>query len=221
MTSACFAKLTPNKAYFGMQCFWGSESRFARVIGVVGTKVGYAGGKKLNPTYKDIGDHTEVVEVTYNPAIVTYTDLLKVFWNSHSPFESRSKQYQSAILYLTEEEGDLARKSLEEFKNKSNLNDRKIETYIQKITIFTDAEDYHQKYWLRNAPSLFSILKLEGKDDEIKNSTIAAKVNGYLGGESDYSELNVIGKDYGLTDNEIEYIIKQTSEISKSRISCH
>lgn len=100
-------------------------------------------------------------------------------------------------------------------------DEEKIETYVEKLSFFTDAEDYHQKYWLRNAPKLLSLLKLEGKDDEIKTSILATKVNGYLGGASDYSEFPNIAKKYDLSDKEIELIIKLSEEISKSRSSCH
>ena len=123
------------KAYFGMQCFWG-ESVFAKVRlfhfscqsytdsrfqlkGVHNTRVGYAGGKTKNPTYKGIADHTgewgrrwrvgkmsslEVTEVKFDPSVLSYRELVDFFWSHHDPVGPRKKQYQSAILYVNEEQ---------------------------------------------------------------------------------------------------------------------
>lgn len=78
------------RAYFGLQCFWG-ESAWAKLKGVVVTRVGYAGGKQPNPTYKNIKDHTEITEITFDPKVIEYSKLTNFFWKHHNPAERRKK----------------------------------------------------------------------------------------------------------------------------------
>lgn len=78
------------RAYFGLQCFWG-ESAWAKLKGVVVTRVGYAGGKQPNPTYRNIKDHTEITEITFNPKVIEYSSLVDFFWKHHNPAERRKK----------------------------------------------------------------------------------------------------------------------------------
>lgn len=73
------------KATFGMGCFWGAESLYGATKGVIRTRVGFTGGKKENPAYKNLGDHTEAVDVDYDPNIVSYEQLLELFWSNHNP----------------------------------------------------------------------------------------------------------------------------------------
>src|SRR5439155_5744112 len=101
-------------AVFGMGCFWGAEKMFCRVPGVVSTSVGYAGGSTPNPTYEEVCSgytgHTEAVQVVYDPAKVTYADLLKVFWENHDPTQGMRQgndngtQYRSAIYATTHDQ---------------------------------------------------------------------------------------------------------------------
>jgi peptide-methionine (S)-S-oxide reductase len=86
-------------ATFGMGCFWGPDARFGAVDGVVRTRVGYAGGTDPDPSYYSLGDHTEVVQVEYDPDALAYEDLLEVFWANHDPFSSPYKrQYRGVAL---------------------------------------------------------------------------------------------------------------------------
>lgn len=144
------------KATFGAGCFWGVESQFRRLNGVLDTTVGYMGGTVENPTYEDVctdrTGHAEVVEVVYDPAIVSYDDLLNVFWRIHDPTAVNRQgldvgtQYRSVIFYHTPEQEKTARLSKERLQN-SGTYKRAIVTEIVPATHFWRAEEYHQRYF--------------------------------------------------------------------------
>jgi peptide-methionine (S)-S-oxide reductase len=143
------------KATFGAGCFWGVESAFRELKGVVSTAVGYAGGHFDNPTYQDVCSgrtgHAEVVEVIYNPEIISYQDLLDLFWNIHDPTTLNrqgpdlGEQYRSVIFYHDNEQGKIARES-KKSKQLSGRYKRNIVTQIEPAPIFWKAEEYHQQY---------------------------------------------------------------------------
>jgi len=143
------------KATFGAGCFWGVEDAFRKLKGVVETVVGYAGGDFDHPSYHDVCSgvtgHAEVVEVTYDPEIIPYDDLLEVFWNIHDPTTLNRQgpdigaQYRSVIFYHTPEQGKLASESKEKM-NTSRRYPRKIVTEILPAPTFWRAEEYHQQY---------------------------------------------------------------------------
>ena len=91
------AKMPLKKAVFGVQCFWGAESSFAKLDGVVRTRVGYAGGNTPNPTYESVSDHTEVVEAEYDDNLLSYDSLLRHFWDAHDPTIHRKKQVRISL----------------------------------------------------------------------------------------------------------------------------
>jgi len=140
---------------FGAGCFWGVEAAFRQVPGVVSTAVGYSGGTTDAPTYEEVCSdstgHAEVVEVEYDPARVSYDDLLKVFWENHDPTTLNrqgpdvGRQYRSAIFYRTPEQRDAAVASKER-EEKSGRHRRPIVTEITSAAPFHRAEDYHQQY---------------------------------------------------------------------------
>jgi len=88
------------KAVFGMECFWSPDALFGAQKGVIRTRVGYAGGEKKDPTYRDLGKHTETVLVEYNPEKISYDKLLELFWKNHDYNRKRKPQYASKIFYL-------------------------------------------------------------------------------------------------------------------------
>lgn len=143
------------KATFGAGCFWGVEVTFRNTPGVVDTKVGYLGGTLENPTYKDVcsGEtgHAEVVQVEFDPARVTYDQLLDVFWSSHNPTTKNRQgpdwgtQYRSAIFYHSDEQRAIAEKSRDKW-NASGKFGRPIVTEITAASTFYPAEEYHQRY---------------------------------------------------------------------------
>ncbi len=143
------------KALFGAGCFWGVEATYRQVEGVVATAVGYAGGTLDNPTYRDVctdrTGHAEVVEVTYDPARVSYDDLLRVFWENHNPTQLNRQgpdvgtQYRSVIFYYTPEQQAAAAASREQLE-RSGRYKQPIVTEIAPAPTFYLAEEYHQRY---------------------------------------------------------------------------
>ncbi|HSA94006.1 MAG TPA: peptide-methionine (S)-S-oxide reductase MsrA [Terriglobales bacterium] len=143
------------KATFAAGCFWGIEAAFREVAGVVDTQVGYSGGHYDNPTYHDVctdqTGHAEVVEVTFDPARVSYDQLLDVFWKIHDPTQLNRQgpdygsQYRSAIFFHSPEQEAGARASKEK-QQKSGRVSRTIVTKIEPASTFYRAEEYHQRY---------------------------------------------------------------------------
>lgn len=141
------------KATFGAGCFWGVEETFRRLAGVKSTAVGYMGGAMDRPTYHDVctdrTGHAEVVEVTFDPQVISYPDLLEVFWNNHNPMTlnrqgpDAGSQYRSAIFVHSEAQAAEARASLEAAQARFP---RPIVTEITPAAAFWRAEEYHQQY---------------------------------------------------------------------------
>jgi peptide-methionine (S)-S-oxide reductase len=143
------------KATFGGGCFWGVEAAFRRVPGVTATQVGYMGGSLKNPTYKDVctdrTGHAEVVEVTFDPAQVSYEEVLRVFWTCHDPTQLNRQgsdvgtQYRSVIFYHTPQQQAAAEASRRELERAGTFQ-RPIVTAILPAADFWRAEEYHQQY---------------------------------------------------------------------------
>jgi len=148
------------KATFAGGCFWCIESDFEKVNGVVEAISGYSGGPEKNPTYKEVSaggtGHTEAVQVLYDPEIVTYRELLDVFWRHMDPtdqdgqFVDRGSQYRSAIFYHDDNQKRLAEESKQELEKSGRFN-KPVITEIVKLTAFYKAEDYHQDYYKKSA----------------------------------------------------------------------
>jgi len=149
------------RAVFGMGCFWGAEKKFWNVRGVYSTAVGYAGGPTPNPTYREVctgmTGHNEVVLVVFDPKIVSYDDLLKVFWENHDPTQGMRQgndvgtQYRSGIYVANEDQRRAAERSRDAFQ--AQLNAAKYgptTTEIVPAPEFYYAEDYHQQYLAKN-----------------------------------------------------------------------
>jgi len=144
-------------ATFGAGCFWGVEYVFERVPGVLATEVGYAGGHTEDPTYREVCSHTtghaEVLKVGFDPSVVTYEQLLEVFWAMHDPTQLNRQgpdvgdQYRSAILTHSEEQRLAALASRERAQARF---DRPIATEIAAAGPFYPAEEYHQRYYGQN-----------------------------------------------------------------------
>jgi peptide-methionine (S)-S-oxide reductase len=140
-----------------MGCFWGAERKFWQTPGVVSTAVGYEGGFTPNPSYEEVctgrTGHAEAVRVVFDPARVTYSDLLKVFWESHDPTQGMRQgndvgtQYRSAIFYSSPEQHEAALQSRDAYQKKlAEAGYREITTEIVPASDFYFAEDYHQQY---------------------------------------------------------------------------
>lgn len=143
------------KATFGAGCFWGIEETYRTLPGVIDTAVGYMGGAKDHPTYEDIctneSGHAEVVEVTYDPAQISYEKLLEVFWDNHNPTTRNRQgpdvgsQYRSAIFTHSPAQAETAERSKRALQESSRFHNP-IVTEITPATTFWKAEDRHQKY---------------------------------------------------------------------------
>lgn len=144
------------KATFAAGCFWGVEDAFMQLPGVIATQVGYIGGHTENPTYREVcgGDtgHAEAVEVTFDPARISYEQLLKVFWSIHDPTTLNRQgpdigdQYRSAIFYHSPQQERAARESMQRLEDSACLP-RPVVTQIVPAAPFYSAEEYHQKYF--------------------------------------------------------------------------
>ena len=143
------------KATFGAGCFWGVEAAFRQIRGVTSTAVGYMGGTLNNPTYQDVctdrTGHAEVVQVEYDPAVVSYDELLKVFWQGHDPTTMNRQgpdfgtQYRSVIFFHSPEQEAAAHASKDGLE-KAGAFKRPIVTEIVPAQDFWRAEEYHQQY---------------------------------------------------------------------------
>jgi peptide-methionine (S)-S-oxide reductase len=150
--------------------------------------VGYCGGTLKDPTYHNLGDHTESIQVDYDPSKMTFDQILDRVWVSHNPCGSSwSRQYMSAIFY----DGEAQKKAI--LASKARLEEKlgkPVKTAVLPLGKFYLAEDYHQKYELRNTAELmkeFASIYPDGKD--FVNSTAAARVNSYIGGSGTKEQL--------------------------------
>jgi peptide-methionine (S)-S-oxide reductase len=148
---------------------------------VVRTRVGYAGGTKENPTYYSLGDHSETIQIDYDPSQISYQELLDVFWDSHSPTARPwSQQYASIIFYHDEEQRRLAQESM---ARQAERYGRELFTEIVPYTEFYLAEGYHQKYRLQSVAKLAQEFRaIYPEEQDFINSTAVARANGYVGG---------------------------------------
>lgn len=169
-------------ATFGTGCFWCTEAIFQQLKGVLKATSGYSGGKVVNPTYKEVSTgntgHAEVIEVIFDPAEITYDELLEVFWQTHDPTTLNRQgndvgpQYRSVIFYHNDEQKEKAEKYKKEL-NESGAFDKPIVTEISPYTAFYKAEDYHQDYYNNNGsqPYCYYVIrpKLEKFEKVFKN----------------------------------------------------
>ena len=148
------------EATFGSGCFWCSEAVFQRIKGVESVVPGYSGGHVKNPTYEQVctktTGHAEVVQITYDPSVISYKELLEVFWRSHDPTTKnkqgldRGPQYRSVIFYHNDEQKELAEHYKKEL-DKEKIFAHKIVTEISPFKEFYQAEDYHLNYYNNNS----------------------------------------------------------------------
>jgi peptide-methionine (S)-S-oxide reductase len=148
-------------ALFGLGCFWGAERKFWQHPEVYSTAVGYSGGFTPNPTYEEVctgmTGHNEVVRVAYNPADISYDELLKIFWEAHNPTQGMRQgndvgtQYRSGIYTYSSDQFDLASQSRQAYQERlKTAGYGEISTEIMAAQEFYYAEDYHQQYLAKN-----------------------------------------------------------------------
>ncbi len=167
------------KAVFAGGCFWCMEHPFDELSGVVKVLPGYTGGSVANPTYEQVctgrTGHLEAVEVTYDPELVSYKQLLDVFWRQIDPtdengqFADRGGQYQSAVFYADEEQKHQAVVTKEALEASGKF-DKKIKTRLLPAAVFYPAESYHCRYYEKNPEHYGRYRKGSGREDYIKRT---------------------------------------------------
>ncbi|PSL07849.1 peptide methionine sulfoxide reductase msrA/msrB [Cecembia rubra] len=163
------------KAYatFAGGCFWCIEAPFENIDGVIAVISGYAGGKEKNPTYEQVSkgqtSHREAVQITFDPDVISYSELLDIFWQQFDPtddggsFYDRGFQYTSAIFYHDNSQRDVAKASIQKLE-KAKIFQRPIVTPLIKFSNFYPAEDYHQNYYQKNPSEYYAYRKGSGRD---------------------------------------------------------
>ncbi len=164
-------------AVFGGGCFWCTEAVFQMLKGVSKVESGYAGGKTEKPSYEAVSSgstgHAEVIRVTYDPAVITYDDLLTVFFGSHDPTTPNrqgadvGEQYRSVILYQTPEEKGVAERISREIQE-SLTDGTRVVTQIVPLEQFFPAESYHQNYFKENTSAPYCQIIIEPKIEKVK-----------------------------------------------------
>lgn len=171
------------------------------------------GGSQKDPTYHNIGDHSETLQVEYNPEVISYQELLDIYWQSHTPTRKGwSKQYQAFVFYHNDEQLTIAEESKKQLREKLG---KEIKTAIRPLNRFYIAEDYHQKYYLQNSQRFMNAFENMFPDmDSFINSTAAARVNGYLGGHGTHTQFHQEEHALGLSDELIDSLDKRVKRNS-------
>lgn len=167
------------KVTLGGGCFWCLEAVYQDVIGVHEVVSGYAGGHVVNPSYRDVCNettgHAEVTQITFDPAVLTYEDLLYIFWRIHDPTTLNRQgndvgtQYRSIILTHNQRQQQLAQQSLAE-TDASDLYDNAIVTEVAPLDVFYGAEDYHQNYYKSNRQQPYCMYVIDPKVKKFRKS---------------------------------------------------
>jgi len=176
-SKASTSKAKPQKATFAGGCFWCMEPPFEKVKGVISVTSGFIGGTSKNPTYKDVAsgktNHKEAVEIIYNPKLVSYENLIEIFWKQVDPldaggqFVDRGAHYTTGVFYHDQNQKKIALKSKNNLEKSKKLKG-KIVTKITKATTFYLAEDYHQDYYKKN-PVRYKLYRYgSGRDKRLK-----------------------------------------------------
>ncbi|KAL3276257.1 hypothetical protein HHI36_020972 [Cryptolaemus montrouzieri] len=205
------------KATFGMGCFWACDALFGAQSGVLRTRVGYSGGTLIDPQYRKLGDHTEVIEIHYDPKQITYEDLLQLFWNNHEYGLTTcvKKQYMSLILYHDEDQKHMAEISL---KKEAHRRNEQLITTIAPAGIFYPAEDYHQKYRLQQHAWLVQELGLT--PELFQTSHLAARLNGYLVGVGKLEDFEKESEKLGLSEKISSFVRTQWKQNEGGSLYC-
>lgn len=176
---------------------------------MIRTRVGYAGGTTVNPTYRRIGDHAETIQIDYDPTVTSYQAMLDVFFDSHNACARPwSRQYMSAIFTHDAEQRKLAETAAQKV---ALTRGQPVKSLIEPLDRFYLAEDYHQKYQLRSRkPIVAELLKIYPKLEDFVNSPTATRLNGYLAGYGSATQLRAELPAFGLTTESAERVRAMT-----------
>ncbi|XP_055378000.1 peptide methionine sulfoxide reductase-like isoform X2 [Condylostylus longicornis] len=200
-----------------MGCYWAAEALFGATSGVLRTRVGYSGGSQ-EFSYSDIGDHTEAVEIEFDPSIISYEELLHIFWNNHEyDYTVKTKRkYMSMVLYHSEEQKEIAEHS--KIVEQTKRSPETIRTEISQATIFHPSEDHQQKYRLQQHKDF--MLTLGMNSELLQKSYVAAKLNGYLVGSGTVKQFENEIHSLGLTPSQADYVKFFFSKFEGVGLSC-
>ena len=176
--------------------------------GVYRTRVGYTGGRSLDPTYRRMGDHSEALQIDYDPMQLSYEALIVAFFQGHRPTRPAwSRQYRSAIFVHNDEQRAIAEAVRDQVASELG---QPIHTAIEGARTFYLAEDYHQKYSLQSQHRLMKALKQSYHDfADIVDSTAAARLNGYVSGYGELAALQAELPSLGLDEKQQQQLLKQ------------
>lgn len=198
----------------GMGCFWSPEAMFGALPGVIETRVGYAGGTTAQPTYREMGDHSETVEVAFDADLISYDTLLETFWNNHNPVNIngyKGRQYQSLLLYRDADQAatfNRVKERMEAAKGQA------LETEIAPFTAFYPAEARHQKYYLKRYPDAIGQLSgLYETEEAFIRSTLAARLNGIAKGYANLAPVLREIQDWPIEPGERNALIERVRRI--------
>ncbi|WP_157265675.1 peptide-methionine (S)-S-oxide reductase MsrA [Paenibacillus sp. FJAT-27812] len=182
-SEASFLHSSIMAATLGMGCFWSPEALFGHLPGVVRTRVGYAGGTAADPTYRQMGDHSETIQIAFDSEIVSFEEILEVFWDNHNPDninDYKGRQYRSILFYTDAQQIETIRRVL---KKRTVHGVPEPITEIAPFAKFYPAEDRHQKYYLKRYPDAMEKLsEWYPTQEELIDSTLAARLNGLAKG---------------------------------------
>lgn len=174
----------------GMGCFWSPDALFGQLTGIMRTRVGFAGGTKDNPTYRQLGDHTETVEMDFDSGIVSLETILNLFWSYHNPVninDYKGQQYRSLVLFRDPIQHSIIR---EVMRTSEEQGKGILDTEVAPYTGFYLAEDRHQKYYLKRYPDAIKKLRtFFPTDEELTNATLAARLNGLAKGYTNLEKI--------------------------------
>ncbi|NOV02284.1 peptide-methionine (S)-S-oxide reductase MsrA [Paenibacillus planticolens] len=192
----------------GMGCFWSPDALFGQIAGVIRTRVGFAGGTTDNPTYRQLGDHTEVVEVDFDSVNVKLETILQVFWSAHNPVninDYKGRQYKSLVLFRDPEQLRIISEVMKSYEEQGNETP---DTEVAPFSGFYIAEDRHQKYYLKRFPDAIDKLRpLFPTEEELTNATLAARLNGLSKGYTNMEKIIKEIRTWHLNGEEQEEII--------------
>lgn len=175
--------------------------------------VGYAGGTAVNPSYHNLGDHTETIKIVYNSNVISYGELLNIFWGSHDPIYRTRRQYMSIVFYHDDVQKQEAIEVKKEFESKKGHT---LYTEIKPFKNFYPAERYHQKYYLRTVTKLYEKLRsMYSSFDEFVSSTLVARVNGYIARRINMSSLKDELEHLEISEEDYNKIIFALEELGR------
>lgn len=196
------------RAYFSMGCFWGSEAMLGSAPGVLFTRAGFTGGRSPDPSYSDIGDHVETVEVWYDPERISYEQLLDHFWSHHNAYaQPVFRQYASAIFTTDADQTATARATRE--RRQAHSSGDPLLTAILPLEKFYPADPGHQKYYLSSDEKLLAALPRSGEQKLL--TRLATKLNAVAGRGGERAEVKASLIELGVDEPTAETLLLRAS----------